>query len=86
MAGLLADFALSDSGFIFDPRSGTTFTVNGTGLAVIQALRAGSEPRAISGLLREQFADVRDDVGDHVDDFVRILRQLGLTGQTPEKP
>jgi hypothetical protein len=25
-------------------------------------------------------------VGDHVDDFVRSLRQLGLAGQTPEKP
>lgn len=86
MAGLLADFALSESGFIFDPRSGTTFTVNVTGLAVLQALRAGKEPRAIAGLLREQFADVRDDVVDHVDDFVRSLRQLGLARQEPEKP
>jgi hypothetical protein len=86
MAGLLADFALSDSGFIFDPRSGTTFTVNVTGLAVLLALRAGREPRAIPALLREQFADVRDDVGDQVDDFVRNLRQLGLARQEPEQP
>jgi PqqD family protein of HPr-rel-A system len=86
MTGLLADFALSDSGFIFDPRSGATFTVNVTGLAVLQALRAGKEQRAIAGLLREQFADVRDDVKDHVDDFVRSLRQLGLAQRQPEKP
>lgn len=84
MARLLTDFALSESGFIFDPRSGATFTVNGTGLAILEALRDGREPRAIPGLLRERFAAVEDDVAEHVADFVRSLRQIGLARPEPE--
>jgi hypothetical protein len=84
MPNLLTDFALSESGFIFDPRSGATFTVNVTGLAILEALRDGRAPPAIPGLLRERFANVEDDVAEQVADFVRSLRQVGLARPEPE--
>jgi PqqD family protein of HPr-rel-A system len=83
MAGLLTDFALSESGFIFDQRSGATYTVNVTGLAILNALREGRELQAIPALLRARFGDVADDVGEHLAEFVRSLRQLGLATAEP---
>jgi hypothetical protein len=78
MTGLLTDFALSESGFIFDPRSGATFTVNVTGLTILEALREARDPRTIPGLLRERFVGVEEDVAEHVADFLRSLQQIGL--------
>jgi hypothetical protein len=34
----LVDLAVSESGFVFDPWSGSTFTVNSTGLVLLAGL------------------------------------------------
>lgn len=36
---VLMRLALSDSGFVFDPVTGNSFTVNGTGLAILRRLQ-----------------------------------------------
>ena len=38
---VLRRLALSDSGFVFDPLSGASFTVNASGLALIRILQEG---------------------------------------------
>ena len=38
----LSQLAISASGFVFDPRSGATFTVNDTGRTIIEGLRDGN--------------------------------------------
>ena len=43
----LRDLALSDSGFIFDPHSGLSFSANETATFLIKALRHGNDPNAI---------------------------------------
>ncbi len=75
----LRDLAVSESGFVFDPRTGATFTVNPVGLVVLGGLREGLGLDALLGRVRETFDDVpstgaREDVLD----FVHLLRQLGL--------
>ena len=72
------DLAVSDTGFIFDPYSGATFTVNETGLRVVLALREGSTKRDIENRLRAAFDGVTGDVADDVADFLRALKQHGL--------
>ena len=57
----LKDLALSDTGFVFDPYTGATFTTNATGLAILQALREGLGRSAIIERLRERF-DVHGDL------------------------
>jgi hypothetical protein len=37
----LADLAVSDTGFVFDPFTGTTYTVNSTGLCLLHAFKEG---------------------------------------------
>jgi hypothetical protein len=74
----LKDLAISESGFIFDPMSGATFTVNPSGVAIIHALREGLPRADILARLRRDFtveiADLESDLGE----FVRLLVQQGV--------
>ncbi len=74
----LSDLALSDTGFVFDPYSGATFTVNPTGLAVLKGLKEGLGRKAISERLKEGFDVHGGDIGRDVDEFVSTLAQHGI--------
>lgn len=76
----LKELALSETGFVFDPYSGATFTVNATGLAVLQALKEGLARSAVSARLRERFELHGEDVERDVVDFFELLAQQGLLG------
>jgi PqqD family protein of HPr-rel-A system len=81
MSTRLAELAISETGFIFDPGSGATFNVNATGLVALSALREGVDPTdtaALADRVRARFPSAPADLGDHVSEFVRTLRQLGL--------
>jgi hypothetical protein len=81
MSTRLAELAISDTGFIFDPGSGATFNVNATGLIALAALRDGVDPvdtAEIAARVRARFPSAPPDIGDHVSEFVRTLRQMGL--------
>lgn len=83
MAPRLRDLALSDTGFVFDPSSGATFTVNAAGLCVLQALKDGLSRGEIGARLRERF-DVRSgDPARDVADFEDLLRQQGILPSIP---
>lgn len=82
----LKDLALSETGFVFDPSSGATFTVNATGLCVLQAMKDGLSRLEIGVRLRERF-DVRSgDPARDVGDFVELLRQHGIASAAEEAP
>jgi PqqD family protein of HPr-rel-A system len=80
----LGDLALNDTGFAFDPFSGSTFTVNRTGLAVIEALKEGLSGEALLGRVRERFDARGADLARDVDDFLAALRQHGLVAEEGE--
>jgi PqqD family protein of HPr-rel-A system len=75
----LADLAISDSGFVFDPYSGATFSTNGTGLAILRLLREGASRTGIVKSLEEAF-DLRSEADLHrdVDEFVALMRRYEL--------
>ena len=75
----LRDLAVSDSGFVFDPMTGYTFTVNPTGLFVLQALKKGEALDAIAKRLPEEFdLEGGEDVSRDVDEFLARLREHGI--------
>ena len=74
----LKDLALSDTGFVFDPYSGGTFTVNPTGLCVLRALQEGLGRAGIGARLREQFEVVAGDPDRDLDEFVDLLKKHGV--------
>lgn len=75
----LHTLAVSDSGFAFDPATGHTYNLNATALAVLQGLKAGLAPEAITAQLHDSFdAEPEADVARDVAEFLQQLRQHGL--------
>jgi len=75
----LRDLAVSDSGFVFDPMTGHSFTVNPTGLCVLQGLKEGLGPEGIVQRLTNGFElESGEDAVRDVQDFIMQLRECGL--------
>lgn len=74
----LKSLASSDTGFLFDPRSGATFTLNPPGLVVLRSLQSGQSIDATAARLAEEFDGAPVDVREDVLDFVRALKRHGL--------
>ena len=75
----LKDLAISESGFIFDPYSGATFSVNSSGVEIIEGLRDGLGRDALAERLADAFEIGEfDDPTRDVDEFVGMLRQYGI--------
>jgi PqqD family protein of HPr-rel-A system len=75
----IRDLAISDSGFVFDPFSGGTFTLNETGRTVLQALREGLTESQVVERLRSDFDGVTAKVEEDVRDFLRTMTEYGLS-------
>lgn len=74
----LKDLAVSETGFVFDPYSGATFSVNDSALCMLHALADGLEREAIFARLAEEF-DVTDaDLSRDLDEFLQLLRYNGV--------
>ena len=74
----LRSLALNPDGFAFDPTTGESFTVNATGLAILEGLREGASPLELVGRLTEDFEISESDATRDVDDFLDHLRTLRL--------
>lgn len=74
----LKNLAVSETGFLFDPRSGATFTLNPTGLVVLRMLREGETLDAIIVALKDQFDSTGEELKDDVRDFVQSLKGQAL--------
>lgn len=75
----LRDVAASDSGFIFDPFTGLTFTVNATARHIMDGLKAGDDRATIIASLVETFDTINsDDLERDLREFMLLLREQGL--------
>ena len=74
----LKDLAISESGFLFDPYSGATFTLNNTGRFILQLLQEGKEIEGIESALRERFDVVDEDLRSDIYEFGNLLKENHL--------
>lgn len=74
----LAQLAVNDEGFVFDPTTGDSYQVSGTGLLILTALRAGQADEAIALALTEKFEVSLHDAQHDVADFCGTLKNLCL--------
>ncbi len=74
----LKDLAVSDTGFVFDPFSGATFTANATALCILDGLKRGHDRDTIASSLRERFEVAHEDLSRDIDDLVASLRLFGI--------
>ncbi len=81
----LKDLAISDSGFLFDPVSGLTFSVNPTGRFLLERLREGQDAAGVVESLGDAFDTTdRDDLIRDVREFVGLLKEQGIVPRDAE--
>lgn len=66
--------ALSDNGFLFDTRTGSTYSLNSTGTFLLRQLMAGTPPASLADALIDQF-EVDREVAER--DAAQFLFRLG---------
>jgi len=76
--GKLQKLAISDEGFIFDPETGSSFTVNQTGLFILKLLKEGKSQEEIVEALTQEFDVSREEAARDLIDFLEQLRLNGL--------
>jgi len=74
----LRSLALNPDGFAFDPTTGESFTVNPTGLVLLEGLREGDQPQELVARLVNAFDVSTEDASRDVDDFLEHLRAVRL--------
>lgn len=72
----LQRLALSESGFVFDPVTGHTFTVNETGLAILRQLQQGAALDGVVEAMRRDFAVDAQAAERDIIEFASYLRSL----------
>ena len=72
------NIAISETGFVFDPKAGATFTANATAVAVLQALRDDVPFERVPERLAERFEGVTAFAREDIKDFVSSLCSFGL--------
>lgn len=74
--------AVSDSGFIFDPSTGQTFTTNEIGLEIIRLLKEGEKLEEIISYISEHYDADEDLVYKDTVQFLSQLRTYRLIDET----
>ena len=74
----IAQLAINEEGFVFDPVQGESFTVNQTGLLIIKALKEGKSQEEIVRELVSKFEVEEDKARIDLVDFIEKLRSLNL--------
>ena len=68
--------ALSESGFVFDPGRGVSFSVNPTGLFLLRQLQKTSDSAAITAAAVKTWDVSQRSAGRDLAEFIERLRQL----------
>lgn len=77
--GIGKDLAISERGFLFDPSTGLTYTLNRTGAFLVQRLRSGAASAgALADALVADFEVERERAALDVRDFLQQMRDFGL--------
>lgn len=74
----LKQLAISESGFIFDPRTGLSYTVNSTGYSILSLLKDAIPADEVAARLEEEYEVSRPEAERDVIDFMEALKALRL--------
>ena len=77
--------AISDSGFIFNPDTGESFSANPIGLEMLEMLRNGREYEEIRKNVLDKYKSDKDTVEKDYHDFITMLKQYNLIENDGQK-
>jgi len=72
------NIAVSESGFVFDPTSGESYSINGVGQEIIALLKEEKTPDEISKVICSEYEIDPAGFEKYFFDFVGMLRQFQL--------
>jgi len=82
---LYEHLALSDNGFLFDTRTGTTYSLNSTGTWLLRALMRAVPRSELACQMVESFEVDAITAHRDVDQFLFRLRELRLVADSPRE-
>ena len=74
----IKNLALSETGFLFDPATGNTFTLNESAIFILKSLKNGLQHREIADSLAAEFEVTASQAVEDVSDALLQLREAGL--------
>jgi len=75
---LKRNIAISESGFLFDPTAGESYSLNEQGLEIINMLKEKRTNEEIADAITENYDVVREDFEKYYYDFLGMLKQFKL--------
>lgn len=75
---LIKNIALSDTGFVFNPTTGDSFSVNPIGLSILRDMKDGKSEESMKKRLLDEYQTDKETIEKDVYDFVKMLEQLNL--------
>ena len=75
---LKKNIAISESGFVFDPDSGDSYSMNPIGLEILTMMKEGKEQGDIFNFVLKKYDVERDTFENNYYDFINTLRQFNL--------
>ncbi len=75
---LKKSLAISETGFVFDPSTGDSYTVNPIGLEIIQLLKVGKNLKSITKIMTQTYDVDHNTFERYYYDFLGMLKQMQL--------
>jgi len=75
---LRKNIAISESGFVFDPNSGDSFSINPIGAEIIDLLKQEKQYEEVQAIMLEKYDTNAASFERYYYDFISMLEQYGL--------
>jgi len=72
------NIAVSDSGFLFNPSTGDSYSVNPVGLEMLRLLKEGKKDSLIIDYIQNNYLIARDTIEKDLYDFKNMLESYKL--------
>jgi hypothetical protein len=72
------NIAISDSGFIFNPSSGDSFSANAVGLEIIRLFKDGKSKEDVINTITQNYAVDASTFEKDINDFIQMLSSYQL--------
>ena len=75
---LKKNIAVSENGFLFDPNSGESYSLNKTGQLIVKLISEGKTEAEIIETVTAQYDVESGALQRYLDDFIMLLQQMNL--------
>lgn len=72
------NIAISETGFVFDPSSGDSFSLNAVGLEILQCFKSGKNPQEINDHITAKYDVDQSSFEHYYFDFMSMLKHYQI--------